>query len=185
MGRAYLAHVQAIFQAHDLYKFVSDVLITRYFIGQDWLQVSPDWRRSGRLCPCPWHSGSAWTSSGAAWPWRWSRPTCWCRRACSGCWGARSPGAGDPPSAPGASRHTVMGQQRIKSLLEEKHSDLTTISKSSCKFLQLLEKVSDVAYSKYHSLFFIRLLNFWGFFSLSAWNLLQIAASWKQSRVEN
>ena len=37
---------------------------------------------------------------------------------------------------------------------------LTTISKSSCRFLQLLLNCSDVAYSKYHNLFFIRLLNF-------------------------
>ena len=54
---------------------------------------------------------------------------------------------------------------------------LTTISKSSCRFLQLLLNCSEVAYSKYQSLFFILLLNFWGFFSRSAWNLLQIAAS--------
>ena len=59
-----------------------------------------------------------------------------------------------------------------------KYFILTTMSKSSCKFLQLLLNCSDVAYSKYHNLFFIRLLNFWGFFSRSAWNLLQMAASW-------
>ena len=61
---------------------------------------------------------------------------------------------------------------------------LTTISKSSCRFLQLLLNCSDVAYSKYHNLFFILLLNFWGFFSLSAWNLLQMAASCNQGDSE-
>jgi len=48
---------------------------------------------------------------------------------------------------------------------------------SSCKFLHEDENCSEVAYSKYHSLFFIRLLNFWGFFSLSWWNFEQMAAS--------
>ena len=54
---------------------------------------------------------------------------------------------------------------------------LTISSTSSCKFLQEDENCSDVAYSKYHNLFFIRLLNFCGFFSRSMWNLLHIAAS--------
>ena len=60
---------------------------------------------------------------------------------------------------------------------------LTISSTSSCKFLQEDENCSDVAYSKYHNLFFIRLLNFCGFFSRSMWNLLQIAASWKNEKV--
>lgn len=53
----------------------------------------------------------------------------------------------------------------------------TSISKSSCKFLHDAANVSDVAYSKYQSLFFIRLLNLWGFLSRSLWNLTHIAAS--------
>lgn len=44
---------------------------------------------------------------------------------------------------------------------------LTTISNDSCKFLQDAENCSEVAYSKYHNLFFIRLLNLSGFFSRS------------------
>ena len=47
----------------------------------------------------------------------------------------------------------------------------------SCRFLHDDENCSDVAYSKYHSLFFIRLLNLFGFFSRSKWNLQQMAAS--------
>lgn len=47
----------------------------------------------------------------------------------------------------------------------------------SWRFLQVAENVSLVAYSKYQSLFFIRELNLWGFFSRSRWNLTQIAAS--------
>lgn len=54
----------------------------------------------------------------------------------------------------------------------------TTISSFSCRFLHDAANVSDVAYSKYHSLFFIRLLNLCGFFSRSRWNLTQMAASW-------
>ncbi len=50
-------------------------------------------------------------------------------------------------------------------------------SRSSCRFLQEEENCSEVAYSKYHSLFFIRLLNFCGFRSRSRWNLQQMAAS--------
>ena len=47
----------------------------------------------------------------------------------------------------------------------------------SWRFLQEEENCSDVAYSKYQILFFIRLLNLFGFFSRSRWNLQQIAAS--------
>lgn len=57
-------------------------------------------------------------------------------------------------------------------------NNLTTISMCSWRFLHDAAKVSEVAYSKYHNLFFIRLLNLWGFFSRSKWNLTQIAASW-------
>ena len=141
------------------------------------LRVSLDWPRSDPSCPCPGRSGPAWTSSSAAWFWLWSRPTCWSRRVCWGCWGGRCPGAGGPLSALEASRHTETTDRWEK--FYKTKCQLTTISKSSCRFLQLLENCSDVAYSKYHSLFFIRLLNFWGFFSRSAWNLLQIAASLK------
>ena len=49
----------------------------------------------------------------------------------------------------------------------------------SCRFLQDDENCSEVAYSKYQILFFIRLLNLFGFFSRSRWNLQQIAASFK------
>jgi len=55
---------------------------------------------------------------------------------------------------------------------------LTTISMLSWRFLQDAANVSDVAYSKYQSLFFMRLLNLCGFFSRSKWNLTQMAASW-------
>ena len=51
----------------------------------------------------------------------------------------------------------------------------------SCRFLQEDENCSDVAYSKYQSLFFIRLLNFCGLRSRSRWNLQQIAASYKST----
>ncbi len=51
------------------------------------------------------------------------------------------------------------------------------ISMSSCRFLHDEENCSEVAYSKYHSLFFIRLLNFCGLRSLSRWNLQHMAAS--------
>ena len=51
------------------------------------------------------------------------------------------------------------------------------MSISSCSFLHDAAKVSEVAYSKYQSLFFILLLNFSGFFSRSRWNFTQIAAS--------
>lgn len=54
---------------------------------------------------------------------------------------------------------------------------ITTISIFSCKFLHDAANVSDVAYSKYHSLFFIRLLNLCGFRSRSKWNFTQMAAS--------
>ena len=55
----------------------------------------------------------------------------------------------------------TLKHEMIRTLLRSiKSFQLTTISRSSCKFLQLLENCSDVAYSKYHSLFFIRLLNF-------------------------
>lgn len=49
---------------------------------------------------------------------------------------------------------------------------------SSCRFLQEAVNVSEVANSKYQSLFFIRLLNLSGFFSRSEWNLTQMAASY-------
>lgn len=55
----------------------------------------------------------------------------------------------------------------------------------SCRFLQEAAKVSEVAYSKYHSLFFMRLLNLCGFFSRSKWNLTQIAASCGESNKES
>lgn len=55
---------------------------------------------------------------------------------------------------------------------------LTNISIFSWRFLQEAANVSEVAYSKYQSLFFMRLLNLWGFFSRSKWNLTQIAASY-------
>jgi hypothetical protein len=48
---------------------------------------------------------------------------------------------------------------------------------SSCRFLHEAVNVSEVANSKYHNLFFIRLLNLSGFFSRSEWNLTQMAAS--------
>lgn len=61
----------------------------------------------------------------------------------------------------------------FKSSLTPSHVSST----NSCRFLQVAEKVSLVAYSKYHSLFFILELNLCGFFSRSKWNLTQIAAS--------
>ena len=51
-------------------------------------------------------------------------------------------------------------------------------SKESPKVQQPYEEQTDVAYSKYHSLFFIGLLNFWELFFLSWWNFEQMAASW-------
>lgn len=47
----------------------------------------------------------------------------------------------------------------------------------SFRFLHVALKVSLVAYSKYHNLFFMRELNLWGFFSRSKWNFTQMAAS--------
>lgn len=58
----------------------------------------------------------------------------------------------------------------------------TSISKNSCKFLHDAANVSDVAYSKYHNLFFILLLNLCGFFSRSRWNFTQMAASYEQGK---
>ena len=50
----------------------------------------------------------------------------------------------------------------------------------SCIFSwQRNPKITLTVLESHQSLFFILLLNFCGFFSRSAWNLLQIAASWK------
>lgn len=62
------------------------------------------------------------------------------------------------------------------------------MSMCSWRFLQEAANVSDVAYSKYHSLFFIRLLNLCGFRSRSKWNFTQMAASCnekKESETQN
>ena len=61
---------------------------------------------------------------------------------------------------------------------DQRQITLTISSMFSCRFLHEDENCSEVAYSKYHILFFMRLLNLFGFFSLSRWNLQQIAASW-------
>jgi len=47
--------------------------------------------------------------------------------------------------------HLIVQTNRTK----YKHTHLTSISMSSCRFLQVAASVSDVPNSKYHSLFFI------------------------------
>ena len=108
---AHLAHVEAVLQPHHLYQLVPDVLVGAAQLRPLLLSVrTPPWLLpvlpEHDRCNLPHNDGH-----GLAWSWRCCRPTCWCRRACSGCWAARSPAAACPPSAAAACRHTK--QQKI------------------------------------------------------------------------
>lgn len=85
-----------------------------------------------------------------------------------------SPQRLDPPCMLGIFKIAIPSREMfIKSICTPSHS----ISTDSCSFLQVAEKVSDVPNSKYQNLFFIRLLNFSGCFSLMMWNLCAMDAS--------